>query len=778
MSGANSDDAVPRARARIAGWLLLALCCAVLVASAGSAAGATQVDAENDTEAPTWGNATVSEGSPAEVNVTFYDNGRIDRLSIAADDFNVTGREVTDVLDTTSIVGNGNQTGVAVLLRLDGPVDVDEATVSFRENGSVYPDPNSDAGSGGIADEAGNELTTGSVGVDYSSPDSSPPEWGTATRVTGTELNLTFYDNRGIDPNSVDADNFTVSPGSVESVSAVTNFTDGSRQGVYFSLYLEQGVNADEVTVAFSGNGSLADTDGNKLASGTRTVGGMDSVSPEFRGYTLDRINESAVAVHIATNEPLDGIRVNVTGPRRDRLTRSDFREHGGSGDTLFYTAEYSFSEQGSYSFVWERATDRAGNTLRLSAMRAYYYQDDAPDIVFDGPYSTTTDTTVTFSAAESADADGIESVRWRIDGGTVLSGETVDVAFASVGSHEVVLEVTDTEGNTAVERRIVQVSGTDPPVRISRQNASHARATIDGSGFVQQVRAGNGSIVEGSNISLERLDAAFPSGVNATLGLSARDRTPDALAATGLGLFEITHADVPVDRVTLRFRVDRAVLNRTGGDPADVHLYRLESGWTELPTTVVDRRSDSVVYAASSPGLSQFAVGVDADTAGPDSRSQETETPTESAATETPTERRTGTPEISISEVRLNRTSPVVNDTVRINVTATNTGAAAGETAVPVVLNGTTLATHQLAVPAGESRTREFVHDLPAAGSLTVAGREVATVGSGGGLLAAVPNPLALWPGGLIGTVLIALLGLVAVTYGVLKGLAIYLGY
>jgi hypothetical protein len=43
-----------------------------------------------------------------------------------------------------------------------------------------------------------------------------------------------------------------------------------------------------------------------------------------------------------------------------------------------------------------------------------------------------------------------------------------------------------------------------------------------------------------------------------------------------------------------------------------------------------------------------------------------------------------------------------------------------------------------------------------------------------GGGL----PNPLALWPGGIVGTAIAGLLGLVAVTYGVLKALAVYLGY
>ncbi len=784
MSGAISDQSVSRVRARTAGWLLLALVCVGLfVAGTGPAAGAAQVDAENDTESPEWGNATVSEGALSTLNVTFYDNGRIDRLSITADDFNVSGRAVEEI-ETTKSVGN-NRTGVAVIIRLDGPVDVGETTVRFRENGSVFPEANADGGSAGIADEGGNELTSGSVDVRYADADNEPPEWGSARRVTGTEINLTFYDNRGIDPDSIDASNFTASPGTVESVSEVTTFTDGDRTGVYFSLYLGQPLNEDTVTVGF--NGSIADTDGNRLSSGTKTVTGMDAVSPEYRGYTLDRVNNSTVEVHVATNEPLERLRVTITGPVNETLTRDDFREHG--DDTLFYTAQYRFAEEGSYSFVWDRAGDRNGNTLRLSAMRHFYYEDDAPDIVLEGPYSTSVETPVSFSAAGSTDEDGIESVRWRIDGGTVLSGETVEVAFASAGTHELVVEVTDTEGNTAIQRRTVRVSGTDGPVRFDRHNATHASATVEGTGFVQQVRAANGSVVRSSNASLDRLNAAFPSGVNASLGFSAADSTPQSLDATGLGLFEITHADVPADSVAFRFSVDAAVLNRIGAEPADVSLYRLNDGWTELDTTVVSRGDDSIVYGASAPGLSQFAIAVD-DTgqAGGEQAAQAAPTqtptpaPTESQQTETQS-----APDIVITNVTVNETSPSVNDTVSINVTAQNRGNAAGNRTFAVFLNDTSLGTHQIAVGAGETRTQAYVHELPRAGPLEVAGQEVASIGSGGGLLSSLPgvgilsslpNPLALWPGGLVGTILAALVGLSVVTYGVLKGLAIYLGY
>lgn len=783
MSEASSDRRVSRVRARTAGWLLLALLCVgLLVAGSGPAAGGAQVDAENDTQAPEWGNATVSEGSFSTLNVTFSDNGRIDQSSITADDFNVSGREVREIESKQPI--GGNNTGVAVLLRLDGPATVGETTVRFQENGSVVPQANTEGDGAGIADEGGNELTSGSVAVTYADSDTAPPEWGTATRVTGTEINVTFYDNRGIDTSSIDASNFTVNPGSVESVSDVTNFTDGGRSGVYFSLHLADPLSADSVTIGF--NGSITDTDGNRLASGTRTVTGMDAVSPEYRGYTLDRVNGSTVDVHVATNEPLDTLRVTVTGPVNDTLTRSDFREHG--SDTLFYTAQYRFSEEGSYSFVWDRAGDRNGNTLRLSAIRNFYYEDNAPDVILEGPHSTSVETPVSFSAASSTDEDGIESVRWRIDGGTVLTGETVEVAFASAGTHELVVEVTDGDGNTAIQRRTVRVSGTDGPVRFDRHNATHATATVEGTGFVQQVRGANGSVVESSNASLDRLNAAFPSGVNASLAFRAADSTPDSLNATGLGLFEITHSDVPADSVAFRFSVDAAVFNRVGAEPADVSLYRFTDGWTELETTVVSRGEGTIVYGASSPGLSQFAVAVE-DSGTPEGVQAAQGTPTQTPMpTESPQTEAPAVSDIAITNVTVNETNPSVNDTVSINVTARNRGSAAGNRTFAVLLNDTSLGSNQIAVGAGETRTQEYVYELPQAGPLDVAGQRVATVGSGGGLLgslpvvggifSSLPNPLALWPGGLVGTVLAGLVGLSVVTFGVLKGLAIYLGY
>jgi len=522
----------------------------------------------------------------------------------------------------------------------------------------------------------------------------------------------------------------------------------------------------------------------------------MDTLVPDDESFELNRVNASTVEVQVETDERLDGIELNILGPVDDNLSRANFTE---SVDrTATYTATYTVPEEGQYTFVWARATDRYGNFLRLEETRDFEYDDGYPDVVLDGVEETTVGETVNFSAAESDD-DGIESYQWRIDGGTILTGPSIDIAFAVAGTHEVVVEVTDTTGNTTVASQQVQVApANDSAVTLSQENATYATASVEGTGYLQQVRATDGQVVESGNVSLDRISATFPSETAVDLTFSANDSTPQSLGVTGLGLFEISHGNVTAEDVTFRFEVNRSALDQTDTTPADVRLYRNDSGWTELDTSIVNRGDAHVEYQASSPGLSQFAVGVPAqqstesgnETTESDSGNETTDSG-ESNDTESdpgPSEP-SGSPDVVVTNVTVNETSPSVGDTVSINVTATNRGTAAGNYSVDVVLNNSTLATEEMEVRPGATQTEEFVHQVPEEGALEVDGQRVGNVTSGGGLLgilpgpvasilSAIPNPLALWPSGIVGTILGGVIGLVVTVYAILKGLAIYLGY
>ena len=81
-----------------------------------------------------------------------------------------------------------------------------------------------------------------------------------------------------------------------------------------------------------------------------------------------------------------------------------------------------------------------------------------------------------------------------------------------------------------------------------------------------------------------------------------------DALARVRLG-HTIDNADV--DDVSFTFRVAKDRLRSTGTDPEEVALYRHAGGsWTALGTDVVGETASHYVFAADSPGLSEFAIG------------------------------------------------------------------------------------------------------------------------------------------------------------------------
>ncbi|MBX0285580.1 PKD domain-containing protein [Haloarcula salinisoli] len=617
--------------------------------------------------------------------------------------------------------------------------------------------------------------------------DTEPPTWENATKAGPEEIELIFTDNSTIDRKTIAATDFALSSGSVANVSVES--TDG---GLSVLLLLEDRLNVNNVTVRFSEAGGIADMEGNELTNGTKTVTGMDTSVPDFRSFDLTRVNDSTVDIRVAASEPLSGLRVAVTGPTNDRLTMADFTAVDDANTT--FEARYTVPEFGAYSFVWERAIDRYDNQRVMSRMRQFRYEDSAPEIVFDGPTRTTVDTSVNFSAAETVDEDGIDSYRWRIDGGTVLSGPSIRVAFAAAGRHDITLAVTDSKGYTAVETREIQVEqSADSPVSVTVHNGTHANATVEGAGLVQQVRAEKGTLVGTDNVTLERLSAAFPANTSVSLRFRASDSRPGSLEGSSFGLFEIDH-DQPANRVSIRFSVDRESLNRTGVAPGAVALYRNADGWTPLSTSVVSRLDDRVVYQATASGLSQFAVGTAPEPSGPTvaetgEPTAESPTGTESPATgSTATTDPVARSDITITNVTVNETAPSVGETVVINVTATNRGAADGTYPFSVRLNGTSVATHELSVPAGATVTRSYEQNLTTEGELSVAGTPVTNVTepSGGsllpasvaGLLSGLPNPLALWPGGLVGTVLGAVVGLVVVVYSILKALAIYLGY
>jgi len=721
-----------------------------------------------DTTAPEWGNGSRIDATTVEI--TLYDNEGVDESTIEAADFATPGN-ITD-LGFESFDASDGRAGLRVFLEFESSFDRQTVNVTLSDSGT-------------ITDAAGNELP-GNETVSVSGMDSQPPSMS-ATKVNATAINVTVRDNGTVDVGSVDGSDFAVSDGDLRNVSVRAVNGTGDRV-VRATLVFESRFNVDNVTIGFQSGAGIADESGNTRTSGTVTVTGMDTVTPRFREFAVTRANASTVDIRVRTHEPLSALQVDVSGPVVETLRMANFSRVEGTTGT--YTARYTFTQEGEYALFLLSVTDESNNTVSLGRKETITYDASPPNVTVTGPEEATVGEAVNFSAVTS-DEQGVASVRWRVDGGTIIPGESIRVAFATPGTHRVTVIATDQLGNTARETRTVAVQGTGGVrrVNVTRLDRNRARATVRGTGRIQRV--GTGPPLAGTaNASLDRLSAVFPNGTTVPMSVRATDRLPPSFrTATGhdaVALFEIDHDGVSADSASLTVSVDRSRLERAGVAPSAVTVYRDEDGWVPLETTVVARNDSRVTYQASAPGLSRFVVGLGGQSGGEPATATPTATPTPTPTPETATESTatpTGKPDVRVRNVTTEPANLSVGAEAVVTVTLTNRGTATGDHNVVIRLNGSVLATRTVTVPAGERRSATFVREVPDAGPLTVEGTRTANVTDGGGAgsgigLPSLPSPLALWPSGLVGTVLAALIGLAVTVYGLLKALAIYLGY
>jgi len=632
-------------------------------------------------------------------------------------------------------------------------------------------------------------VATGTVAAE----DTESPEWGNATRGNATTIEVSLYDTGGsIDTSTIRPGDFDLSAGRVESISVQSiNATGANRTGVRVSLLLASKVDTDNVTVSLRDTASITDEAGNELPHESVTATGMDSVVPKYRSFEVRRVNSSTAQISVGIHEPIQQMRISIAGPSLDDLNSSEFTEHTGNSAT--YTREYTFPEEGEYSLLLMSVTDKNGNDNSFGRQRTFLYDGSAPNVTVYGPENATVGESVTFSAAGTTDDQGVASVQWQVGSDTILTGENITVAFASPGSHEVAVTAADPLGNTETVSRVVSVRGEGPGgnVTVRQPNATAANVSVNGTGQAQRIRATTGELVSGQNGTLERLSVTFPRNESARLTLRSRRAPPSFGTATdhvAVSRYDIDHGTTPAKNATFTFTVDRDALKAVGAKPGDVTLFREADGWTPLTTEIAGRGESHIVYRAESPGLSTFVVGAEqagtADTASTTTAEPTTPTP-ESETTET-----AGQPDIVVTNATAVPSTLGPGERTVITVELENRGTASGDHHVVVSLNTSILTTRTVTVPAGETRTTEFARSVPenATGDLTVDGQQIGNVTAAGGGLSipslpalpslGIPNPLSLWPDGIVGTVLGGLLGVVIGLYSMLKALAIYLGY
>ncbi|CCQ36811.1 probable secreted glycoprotein [Natronomonas moolapensis 8.8.11] len=180
---------------------------------------------------------TVTSGSPSPSISSVGDAGDADGSSYTVD---------------VSVANSGDGT-----FRLDLS---DDDTIDNANNVPLGGDGTSSAGDGSYI--SGESYTI----------DNTVPTLSGASKVDDTTIRATITDGVDVDESTIDASDFSLSSGSIASVTPSENGADAT-----VDIDLTSAVDTDTVDVTISG--SIDDTSGNSLTSGTSTVSGMDGVA-------------------------------------------------------------------------------------------------------------------------------------------------------------------------------------------------------------------------------------------------------------------------------------------------------------------------------------------------------------------------------------------------------------------------------------------------------------------------------------------------------------------
>jgi hypothetical protein len=538
------------------------------------------------------------------------------------------------------------------------------------------------------------------------------------------------------------------------------------------------------------------------LTEGNTTVVGIDGYAPLLREYEVTWANDSKVDIEFYVDEPLGNASISIQGPENvelgfDRFTETDTPK----GNEFLYETNYTFDAEGEYRIRLEWVSDEYDNTEIYFADRDVVHDLTAPDPHINGPTTATVGKEVVFDGTESTDAHEIEGYEWVIDGNQSATGETIATNFTEPGRHEVALTVTDGRGNEATvdyafevldattveDVQINETNGTGLDIEIG-PDRSKKRVLIEQTGGL----AGNGTAI------LDSLTLTVPTNGTANLTTSASSGAPsgfDGPNGDSFETFDVNHSGATVSDVTFHFSVNRTAIDAATLSIDAIALYREQQGWTRLPTLRVGGDATHVQYRATSPGLSRFVIGGSeefaqdtdgtGDGAGTDeSGTDETGSDTESVESAPVV----GEPAFAVVEGRLLTRNVSIGEPVVVRATIANDGNASGTYVAGLRVNGTVVRTRSVTIPAGEIREVTIAETAASGGAVTVNGTRLGSVtiggeaagtgGGGGGGGIPIPNPLSLWPGGLVGQVLGGIIGLVVVVFGALKGLALYLGY
>jgi PGF-pre-PGF domain-containing protein len=128
--------------------------------------------------------------------------------------------------------------------------------------------------------------------------DQTGPTYSDASKVDDTTISVTIADNNDVDESTITKTDFQLSNGTIDTIVVSESGTDAD-----VTLNLGSAIDVDTTDVDIVG--SIADTNGNTLTSGSKTVSNMDGVAPSFgSGYpTTSNNNTDGFDIDVQADE-------------------------------------------------------------------------------------------------------------------------------------------------------------------------------------------------------------------------------------------------------------------------------------------------------------------------------------------------------------------------------------------------------------------------------------------------------------------------------------------
>lgn len=671
----------------------------------------------------------------------------------------------------------------------------------------------------------------GSLASAQEETDDDPPELTGGERINDTTIRVTFTDDSGVDTGSIGADEFFLGTGDLDSVSV-----RGTGPTASVDLHLADPVDSPDVTVAVRDGSDIQDVDGNPINTSEFvgvTVSGMDAVPPELRRMEVPERVSDAAELRFSFAEPVEKLRVTISGPREAVFNRDDFDRVGDNE----YALEHELPTDGVYTVELHNATDAAGNTATFGRATSLEVRSADVRAIAGVDFSASDGLNLTFDATQSSDA--AVAYLWDFGDGETATGQRVSHEFAP-GNYTIGLEVIDEFGNTGRDEVVLSLSGNTTAVAPGSQTGDGPAVTVDRSGSPRPSRAhlsigdvtageridvGSGGLTDRSLVATEAFSldrvGLTPAGERPIgIGLTAvgPESSPAADAARAVDADPIggflarpTVPDEAFSSLAVRFTVSTGELRRLGTAASSVGLYREQGGsWEPLSTTVRSLTEAGASFESELPGFSRFAIlstAVDADSSGSGTDGDDgTDGSENSVGNDTGGESPIGpdngtgsgtgsvdsgagsdgsgnstaadTGQFRVTNVTLSETSISVGDVVEVQAIVANEGEEPGDFLAALERNGTVVGTQEVLriPPDGERLPVRFTRQLNETGTVefSINGTEAPelSVEDGGGGLFGFLSVLPV-PIGLLRPALLFVGGPLLLIYVVLKVIA-----